>query len=153
MISLDVCNLDRIRPVCLPLNEPLKSEHFVGKNPFVAGWGNQDRYGSPATVLQQLQIPILDNSNCSDFYGKYLNGTKEQFDESVICAGILEGGHSDCQGDSGGPLMLPVFDNGQFPFYQIGIVSAGAGCALKNTPSIETRVTNYADWIKTAVNK
>lgn len=132
----------------------MKSERFVGDNPFVAGWGNRDPFGNPATVLQQLQIPILEDSKCTDFYERFLNCSKKQFSEAVICAGILEGGRSDCQGDSGGPLMLPKFEKGgKFAYFQIGIVSAGIGCALKNTPSIETRVTHFADWIKKTINK
>jgi S1-C subfamily serine protease len=44
-------------------------------------------------------------------------------DETMICAGVKEGGHVNCQGDSGGPL----FDsNGA----QVGVV----GCARLGIP-------------------
>lgn len=30
---------DQIRPICLPLNEPLRSRDLTGYQPFIAGWG------------------------------------------------------------------------------------------------------------------
>lgn len=45
----------------------------------------------------------------------------------VLCAGIGSGGKDVCFGDSGNPLMVPIFENGRFPFYQIGVVSYGFG--------------------------
>lgn len=32
-------HLDRIRPICLPVNGMIQFKDFVGTNPFVAGWG------------------------------------------------------------------------------------------------------------------
>lgn len=50
-------------------------------------------------------------------------------------------------GDSGGPLMIPVYENGTFPFYQIGIVSGSEGCAEPGILDIYANVQYYADWI------
>lgn len=77
--------------------------------PFVAGWGRTVEGGQPANILQELQLPILPNTECADRYkaiGKLIS--PKQFDKAVICAGYLEGGKDSCQGDSGGPLMSPV---------------------------------------------
>lgn len=71
-----------------------------------------------------------------------------QFSDAVLCAGLAAGGKDSCQGDSGGPMMLPMYENGKFPFYQIGIVSYSDGCARPNVPAVYTNVRNYVQWIK-----
>lgn len=35
-----------IRPICLPIYEPLLSERFVDKNPFLAGYGTMRENGT-----------------------------------------------------------------------------------------------------------
>lgn len=52
-------------------------------------------------------------------------------------------GKDSCQFDSGGPLMH-IADG--ITVYNWGIVSSGEGCA-GNTPSANTLVTAYLDWI------
>lgn len=111
---------DRIRVVCLPLEEPLRSEKILGLNPFAVGWGVLREHGQQSPVLMQLQVPIVNNKFCKMVYKK--NGLLEadiQFSDITVCAGMHDG-QSSCHGDSGGPLMLPVHNNGKFPFYQIG---------------------------------
>ena len=94
---------------------------MVGKTPFIAGWGNTKENGTRSSVLQQVQVPIMKNSECKEDFKRIDEFYKDiQFSERVICAGFSEGGKDACQGDSGGPLMLPVRDSGHFPFYQIG---------------------------------
>jgi hypothetical protein len=99
---------DLIKPICLPIAEPLHSKVFDDYQPFVVGWGNTQESGKPATVLQQLQIKVFSNNECINRYraiNKLLS--EKQFNDAVLCAGVLEGGMDSCQGDSGGPLMYP----------------------------------------------
>lgn len=126
----------------------MRSADFTGYNPFIAGWGRTKETGIEAKVLQELQIPILENEECSQLYKKIrkLYSTK-QFDDAVLCAGFLEGGKDSCQGDSGGPLMLPYLVNKKFHYFQIGIVSYGVGCARAELPGVYTRVVTFVDWI------
>lgn len=115
---------DRIRPICLPLDEPIRSQKFENANPFVVGWGIlQANALKQSSVLMQIQVPIVNNKYCKMMYKRihYLKADI-QFSDIAICAGI-HAGQSSCNGDSGGPLMLPVHQNGTFPFYQLGIVS------------------------------
>lgn len=109
----------------------------MGTNPFLAGWGKLEEDGERSQVLMQVQVPVVDNKACKDSYRRIgqvkLN---RQFNERVLCAGHLYGGQDSCQGDSGGPLMLPIHDNGTFPFYQIGIVSYAVGCGLPYVPGV-----------------
>lgn len=146
---------DRIRPICLPLDEPLRRRDFVGANPFVAGWGSMFETETStglqrANILQQLQVPVIDTQICRDLHLK--DGVDKikadiMINEHIICAGGFR--HKGFfQGDSGGPLMLPIHQNESFPFYQIGIVSFSWGFARDKVPGVYTRVQYYAEWIK-----
>lgn len=113
------------------------------------GWGITGERGKMSPILMEVQVPVIENQICKELYQK--NGshrTDIQFSERVMCAGFAEGGKDSCQGDSGGPLMLPIFENGKFPFYQIGVVSNGDGCGKPNKPGIYANIQFYADWIK-----
>ncbi|XP_052865804.1 venom serine protease Bi-VSP-like isoform X1 [Anopheles cruzii] len=143
---------DAIKPICLPLTETIRSRDFTGYTPFVAGWGRTQEGGKSATVLQELQIPIITNDECRTLYtkiGKVFS--PKQFDNAVMCAGRIEGGQDSCQGDSGGPLMLPQRTGTEFYYYQVGIVSYGIGCARAQVPGVYTRVATFVDWIQQKV--
>lgn len=114
---------------------------------FSAGWGATE-HGQASHILMQLQVPFLDYQYCLNALkrGGYGNPDR-QITESVICAG-WEGGKNACFGDSGGPLVIPIQqENGQFPYYQIGIVSWGVPVAKKGFPTVYTSVQAYAPWI------
>lgn len=68
--------------------------------------------GKSATVLQQAQVSVLDNSVCKKEYKKIRKlVTPNQFDYAIICAGHLAGGIDACKGDSG-KKSLHVHKNG-----------------------------------------
>ena len=106
-------------------------------------------------VLMQVQVPLVDNFICRDLHkraGANHTNVNKIVNEHSICAG-MEAGKGSFKGDSGGPLMLPIFENGTFPFYQIGIISCSIGCAPKFVPSVFTKVQYYADWIEEKLRK
>lgn len=77
-----------MKPICLPTNEPFRSRTFTGYQPFVAGWGRLQEGGKSSNVLQDIQLPILENSVCKDRYRKQSKLLSEkQFDDLVLCAG------------------------------------------------------------------
>ena len=63
--------------------------------------------------------------------------------DSMICAGLPEGGKDSCQGDSGGPFICGEAGSEQ----SIGIVSWGIGCARPGYPGVYTQTSYYIDWI------
>lgn len=131
----------------MPVDEPLRSRKFIDVNPFVVGFGITENK-TFSNVLRQLQVPIIENSECKKRYQKA--GTfysDRQFDAMVICAGGIEG-QGFWGGDSGGPLMLPIYENDTFPFYQIGIVSYANGPAKADVPGVYGSIQYHADWIK-----
>ncbi|XP_059611209.1 transmembrane protease serine 9-like [Phlebotomus argentipes] len=141
-----------IHAICIPTQPPVLTRNFEGYSPFVAGWGRTQEGGKSATVLQELQLPVLKNSECMERYRDVRKLISDkQFDDGVLCAGFLEGGKDSCQGDSGGPLMIPIRSDGVFLYYQIGVVSYGIGCARANIPGVYTRVQTYSQWIQDQV--
>lgn len=132
----------------------MRNKDFLGYQPFVAGWGKTQEAGKSASILQEVQIPVLTNEICRDRYkkiGKLVS--QKQFDNAVLCAGVLAGGKDSCQGDSGGPLMVPSIIDGRIIYYQIGIVSYGIGCARTDVPGVYTRVQTFVDWIQKKVQE
>ncbi len=89
--------------------------------------------------LMQVDIPLVDEDTCRKVYG----GT---IDHRALCAGLAAGGKDSCQGDSGGPLVTRTATGG---FAQIGVVSFGKHCAMKDSYGVYTRVSAFDDWIRT----
>ncbi|XP_050574693.1 venom protease-like isoform X3 [Bombus affinis] len=132
-LERDVTFSDYIRPICLPIEESLRNNNFVGYNAFVAGWGRLEFDGPYSDELMEVQVPVLSTAECQQAYA----GVSDK----VICAGYAEGGKDACTGDSGGPLMIPQ----NFTLYEIGVVSFGYLCGLPGYPGVYTRVTSYLD--------
>ncbi|XP_063347960.1 hyaluronan-binding protein 2 [Pelmatolapia mariae] len=123
-----------VKTACLP-NAPLPD----GTECKISGWGatEQSDYGS--SHLLEANVLLINQEKCSDpsVYGNIL-------DNSMFCAGYLEGGVDSCQGDSGGPLTC--MQNNANVVY--GVVSWGDQCGKKNKPGVYTQVTHFLDWIK-----
>ncbi|XP_019384310.1 PREDICTED: enteropeptidase [Crocodylus porosus] len=130
---------DYIQPICLPE----KSKDFLpGINCSIAGWGKTTNEGSPASILQETEVPLITNEKCQQQMPEY------NITGHMMCAGYDKGGIDSCQGDSGGPLMCE--DNGRW--FLAGVVSFGYKCALPHRPGVYVRVTEFVDWIKKIIH-
>jgi trypsin len=90
----------------------------------VIGHGSTNQRGIEYyDALQQVDVNIVSDQDCQKAY-KNLHGS------SQICASAP--GKDACYGDSGGPLMVNDPTTGAWK--EIGIVSAGRGCARPNFP-------------------
>ncbi|KAM8851853.1 hyaluronan-binding protein 2 [Synchiropus picturatus] len=123
-----------VKAACLPTGDLPD-----GMECTISGWGatEDSQYGS--NHLLEAEVLLINQEKCSDkkVYGSIL-------DNSMFCAGYLQGGVDSCQGDSGGPLTCN--DNNSHIVY--GLVSWGDQCGKKNKPGVYTRVTHFLDWIK-----
>lgn len=146
-------NLDHINPACLPISEKSQKHRLAGANPFLIRWSNSPEQ-NVIRKLQLVQIPIVLNADCKQRYKRvgYLTDNI-QFSDLVICAGFTTGSKVEFQGFSGGPLMLPIHDNGNFPFYQIGINSYGYYNWRQNIPNVYTNVLKFVDWIQEKIRQ
>ncbi|XP_014239480.1 serine protease 33-like isoform X2 [Cimex lectularius] len=130
-----------VQPICLPESDIGPSE---GEWCTVTGWGAQKPGDSKSlsSTLRAASVPLLPLSTCrqADVYG----GRLQSILDSMLCAGLLEGGVDACEGDSGGPLACQK----QGRFVLAGVVSWGDGCAKKNRPGVYTRVAAFNSWIR-----
>ena len=106
----------------------------------VLGWG-LTAAGEGATTLQEAELPVVDQANCAELYAEQ----GYTVSPLSLCAGYSAGGVDACVGDSGGPLV--AWDAEQETWQQLGIVSAGAGCAEPGYYGLYTRVASFTDWI------
>merc|ERR1712212_42405 len=112
--------------------------HAASGDCIVSGWGTTSEGGSTPSVLRKVAVPIVSDEECRAAYGE------SDIEDSMICAGLPEGGKDSCQGDSGGPFACK--DTGST--YLAGVVSWGYGCARPNYPGVYTEVAYFVDWVK-----
>merc|ERR1712130_656760 len=89
---------DSVAPVCLP---PSSSSNYDGATATATGWGTLSSGGSLSSILQEVDLTVLTNSECSQPPNIYSSG---QISNNMICASGP--GKDSCQGDSGGPLVV-----------------------------------------------
>ncbi|MQA10444.1 MAG: trypsin-like serine protease [Pseudonocardiaceae bacterium] len=101
-----------------------------GTEATILGWGTTSEGGNTSDTLQQANVPVNSDQDCSSAYQEYNP-------DAMVCAGLPEGGVDSCQGDSGGPMVA----GGKL----IGVTSWGEGCARPGKPGIYARVGAYHD--------
>ncbi|WP_431784838.1 S1 family peptidase [Streptomyces chumphonensis] len=124
----------------LPMAEKEDPAYAPGTSAGVFGWGDVRGDGSYATTLRKARVSVLEDARCTDAYPGGPAGTYQP--ESMVCAGLPQGGPDACQGDSGGPLVA----RGRL----VGLVSWGVGCGERDLPGVYTRVGSVRDLIADA---
>lgn len=127
-----------VKTACLP-DQPFQS----GTQCVISGWGATEtqRYGT--NYLLDARVLLISQDKCKEphVYG-------DSLDDSMFCAGNMDGGVDSCQGDSGGPLVCER--NGTH--YVVGVVSWGDGCAKKYKPGVYANVARFNSWITNHLN-
>ncbi|XP_075796837.1 ovochymase-1 isoform X2 [Pelodiscus sinensis] len=139
----------RVQPICLPH----KDEAFeTGTLCVASGWGRVSEAGELSSVLQEVELPIIDRGTCSAQL-KQMN--LPSLGSSMLCAGFPDGGKDACKGDSGGPL---VCQRASGIWTLAGITSWGVGCARgwdalqksvseRGSPGIFANVAELMDFV------
>lgn len=115
---------------------------------------------SLSPVLRFAEAPIMENSECSEFFGPYIR-------PNTFCIDTKAKNTSSCcrfniflaflifltfsAGDSGSPLTVTsILGEGRV---QAGLVSFGASIScMQNLPSVFARITHFMDWIENTIN-
>merc|ERR1712168_1050289 len=127
---------DFVKPIALPA---AGQDTPPGTDCTVTGWGtlSEGGFGLP-NVLHKVTVPVVSDEDCNESYSGH-----NAIADSMICAGLPDGGKDSCQGDSGGPFFAGEPGSEEL----IGIVSWGIGCARKGYPGVYTEVSYFVDWI------
>ncbi|XP_072841907.2 ovochymase-2 isoform X1 [Pogona vitticeps] len=138
-------------PVCLPDPHEKFDPGFIC---ITCGWGRLKENGLLPEVLHEVELPILDQNECS----RVLSTLKKPIrGDTVMCAGFPDGGKDACQGDSGGSLVCRR-EHGSWTL--VGVTSWGIGCARswmhnlkkkyerRGTPGIFTDLIKVLPWIQ-----
>ena len=92
-----------------------------------------------SAASQSPLLTVLTDSLLSRSYSSSGNAIAD----SMICAGLPEGGKDSCQGDSGGPFTCGEGED----LSVVGIVSWGIGCARQGYPGVYTETSYFVDWV------
>ena len=122
----------RYEPIALNTTEVRGDVNFI-----TAGWGTLTEGGSLPDKLQKVTVPFVSQDSCAKSYPGQLTNT-------MICAGLENGGKDSCQGDSGGPLFYT--DHGVRVL--AGVVSWGEGCARPKMYGVYAKVNAVSDWVE-----
>ncbi|XP_062859121.1 hyaluronan-binding protein 2 [Trichomycterus rosablanca] len=122
-----------VKAACLPTG-PLPD----GMECTISGYGVTEKDERGSNHLLDAKVLLINQQRCQapNVYDNVL-------DDSMLCAGRMQGGIDSCQGDSGGPLVCKQNET----HYIYGVVSFGDSCGKKNKPGIYARVTHFIDWI------
>jgi len=61
--------------------------------------GTTSEGGSIANQLRKVTIPVIATPTCKKYYGD------EEITDSMLCAGLAEGGKDSCQGKLGTEIL------------------------------------------------
>jgi secreted trypsin-like serine protease len=110
----------------------------------VVGWGRTGFFEDVSTDLRQVTMDVIGIGSTCDANSGWGNPFYGWVTNNQICIGNLAGGQDACEGDSGGPAL--VRRDGEW--FQLGLVSYGAGCGEPNLPGVYTYLPNYLDWVR-----
>jgi hypothetical protein len=110
----------------------------------VVGWGDTMEPDRMPRLLQQAEVGLLPDADCTRIYGAGFSAA------SMVCAGDLQhGGVGACSGDRGAPLFV---ERPTGPM-QVGIAGWGVGCALPGLPGLYARVAALTPWVQSVTGE
>ncbi|KAL3286107.1 hypothetical protein HHI36_000620 [Cryptolaemus montrouzieri] len=128
--------------VCIPP----PNMQYDGSTCTASGWGKNAHYeGKYQSTLKKTDLPLVARDKCTRVLQEARLGPAFRLHRSFICAGGEEN-KDTCKGDGGSPLVCPI-DEEDDRYEQVGIVSWGLTCGVKNTPGVYVNVPLFSAWI------
>ena len=90
----------------------------------------------------QATVPIASRARCEKAYPGHIH-------DSMICAGLQQGGVDACRGDSGGPMVCETGGR----YYLHGVTSWGHKCAIPGKFGVYVKVTYLLNWLQSEMAK
>ncbi|MBF9149542.1 serine protease [Novosphingobium jiangmenense] len=150
-------DLPQFQPQPIPRAAP--GRLAMGQALTVTGWGWLGRRAvggsrlandkEPQSLARSLRIGTLKvrlPQACNE--NRNFLAQKMSVGPGQLCVGS-DNGVDTCQGDSGGPLVKGTGRKAVL----VGLVSAGPGCGLMDTPGVYTDVRFYRAWIDGAIRQ
>jgi len=132
-----------IRPICLP--DDGSKDAYNGYTATATGWGTTSRDGDISRVLLEVDVTVMNNSECGQYWWKISDFSQ------ILCA-KGHGGKGHCGGDSGGPLVTKERGHrGTVPgenYVLIGVTSFSEPFTCVDHPQGYARVTAQMKWIR-----
>ena len=125
--------------VCLPHAVAAPTN---GTKCWITGWGRLASGGATPDELQQVSVPVVSRARCDRAYPGRIH-------DSMICAGLDQGGIDSCQGDSGGPMVCETGGR----YYLQGATSWGYGCASPGKFGVYAKVKYLLNWLNSEMAK
>ncbi|XP_053284181.1 coagulation factor IXa [Pleuronectes platessa] len=125
-----------VRPICIGPTAFIEALVKDSSPATVSGWGRTRFLGTTADILQKVEVPFVDRTQCK-------SSSSHRITPVMFCAGYDKDARDACQGDSGGPHANRRHDT----WFLTGIVSWGEECAKAGKYGVYTRVSLYYRWI------
>ena len=122
--------------VCLPDTNNQLPLDDLNKRCWSTGWGYISFDGTLPNSLMQVSLPLVSRQRCENSYPGLI-------DDSMLCAGLDEGGIGLCYGDSGTPLVCEF--NGAW--YLEGVAHRLKGCGEPNNYVVFAKVRTFRSWL------
>jgi len=133
--------------VYLELNEdgivPADEEELT-----IMGFGltSADRLGPTASILQDVELPILNSSSCDQIY-QDISNSQLNITDTMMCAWDEMEQKSECGGDSGGPLVLIETQQDGRSRHTLSGISSFSTSVCGQYPGVFARVSAGMDFI------
>ncbi|KAK7480656.1 hypothetical protein BaRGS_00028128 [Batillaria attramentaria] len=108
---------------------------WEGESCTLSGWGRLSGSGSSANILKKVTMKKISNTECAS---RWASVGGANINDGHIC--FYEPPKSACSGDSGGPVRCKGV--------LTGVTSWGVSTCSGSFPSVYTRLSNYASWMR-----